>query len=108
MRVYIDHPSPVKYCIQMKPIIIDVREPDEYQKSHVEGAINLPLSILQSDPDATHDLPKDGTYIVYCELGKRAKRAALKLKKMGYTNVTNGINQEKVESLLGAPNISDL
>jgi rhodanese-related sulfurtransferase len=30
-----------------KQIFIDVREPDEYAKEHVEGTINIPMSTIQ-------------------------------------------------------------
>ena len=60
-------------------ILIDVREVDEYNESHIPGAINIPLNNL-----STVDYSKDIILIVYCRSGARSNTAAIKLKNMGY------------------------
>jgi hypothetical protein len=44
--------------------IVDVRERPEYQKSHLSGAVNIPLDELESR--ANPELPRDVPVVVYC------------------------------------------
>lgn len=75
-------------------VLVDVREADEYTAGHIPGAINLPLSALQT---VDIPFPKDAPVFVYCLAGTRAGRAVRFLKKAGYINVQNigGINSYK-------------
>ena len=61
-------------------LLVDVREADEFQRSHIPGAVNEPLSGI-----AHTALPKDKLLYLYCLRGTRSRRAAGILKKMGYT-----------------------
>jgi len=80
-------------------IIIDVREPHEYQVSHVNGAINLPLSSLERTSDQVlADLDKDTKIVLYCRSGQRSAMALNILRQKGYTNLVNGIHQANVEA----------
>jgi len=54
-------------------VIIDVREPDEYAKEHIEGSINIPLAKLQSFDFSPY---QNATLIFHCKLGSRTKQAA--------------------------------
>ncbi len=67
--------------------IFDVRTPDEYAESHYEGAVNIPLSEIESRIDEFG--PKDEPIIVYCRSGNRAELARTILEENGYTNVYN-------------------
>ena len=80
-----------------QPTIIDVREPSEYTAGHVDGAINIPVGSLESNPPALAALAKDTPIVVYCRSGVRAHQSSLMLTKLGFTNVTNGINQETID-----------
>ncbi|MBP3851844.1 MAG: rhodanese-like domain-containing protein [Erysipelotrichaceae bacterium] len=67
-------------------MIIDVRQPDEYEQGHIPGAILLPLDTIQSKkPEQLDDL--DQTILVYCRSGRRSKQAADQLIKLGYTHI---------------------
>lgn len=72
--------------------IVDVREADEFARGHIPGAVNVPLSTLESIVDALPD--QSETLYVYCLSGARSSRACAALKSMGYTDVANigGIN----------------
>jgi rhodanese-related sulfurtransferase len=59
-------------------IFVDVREPDEYARGHVSGAVNIPLGKL---PGIVRDLP-EGQVITLCSMGGRA---AAQLDAMGRT-----------------------
>lgn len=77
-------------------IIIDVREPYEYQSGHVDGAINIPPASLMAGAAELKDVPKDAEIIVYCLSGSRSAASIQILKQMGFTNLTNGINADHV------------
>jgi rhodanese-related sulfurtransferase len=63
-------------------VLPDVRERNEFPTSHIRGAINLPLSEIQ-----TVSFQIDTPLYVYCLRGSRSKRAAAYLKKAGYSDV---------------------
>lgn len=79
-------------------IIIDVREPVEFKAEHVKGAISLPLSELSDDSQELKDIPKDAKVVLYCNSGRRSGLATDVLKRIGYKDVVNGINQAEVEA----------
>jgi rhodanese-related sulfurtransferase len=67
-------------------ILVDVRRPDEYETSHIPGAILIPNeTITNSRPSLLPD--PDAVIIVYCRTGHRSGIAAKKLVKMGYTHI---------------------
>ena len=84
----------------MKQIIIDVREPFEFESGHVEGAINIPPAELMSGASKLEDTDKNTPITVYCVSGARSNSAIQILKGMGFTNLSNGINRQQVESKL--------
>ncbi len=72
-----------------KPVILDVREADEYREGHIEGAILLPLSRLNVS-DIRRAVPDTAQKVLlYCHSGLRAARAAKALYGIGYENVYN-------------------
>jgi SulP family sulfate permease len=63
------------------PLVLDVREPREFRRSHIPQARNLPLSkLLQAPPD----LPKDETIVLVGQTTRRARRAAYVLQQQGF------------------------
>jgi rhodanese-related sulfurtransferase len=54
-------------------MVVDVREPEEYEQGHVPGVINLPQADLASRPD---ELPRRCSLILICRSGVRSLRAA--------------------------------
>lgn len=82
----------------MERMIIDVREPEEFAKGHVEGAINLPPAELMAGASALKDVPKNTPLVLYCVSGARSNASMNILKQMGFTDLTNGINQQHVEA----------
>ncbi len=85
----------------MNYTVIDVREPDEYQTGHVVGALNIPPSELMQGAPQLNGLPKDSNIIVYCRTGSRSNVAMNILNSLGFTNIVNGINKERVEATYG-------
>lgn len=67
-------------------VVVDVREPFEYEDGHIEGALLLPVGKISTDAPAL--LPdKDATILVYCRSGNRSVTASNALLDMGYTDV---------------------
>jgi phage shock protein E len=81
------------------PIFIDVREPEEFAASHVAGAVNIPLGKV--DEASMRPFAKDDDVVLYCRTGNRSSVAIQTLKQLGFTNLTNGINQEQVRVRYG-------
>ena len=75
-------------------IILDVREQDEYDSSHISGAVLLPVGSIDEDTAAEVIPEKDSTVLVYCRSGNRSKTASSTLVELGYTNIYEfgGIN----------------
>lgn len=84
----------------MSRYIIDVREPEEYERGHVDGAINIPAGEIRNSTALINDIPIDAEIILYCVSGSRSHVASAILAEMGYKNVKNGINKYHVESFL--------
>jgi rhodanese-related sulfurtransferase len=80
----------------MHSLIVDVREPQEYSLSHVEGSINIPMSKLLGDVKELEGVDKDAKIILYCRTGHRSAMAIDILKAKGYSNIVNGINQDVI------------
>ena len=68
------------------PVFVDVRDIFAFEKSHIKGAIHLPLELL---PQQINTLPSNHTIIVYDETGKKGHQALRILKGAGFTDVTN-------------------
>ena len=70
--------------------VLDVREVEEFETLHLEGAQNLPLSQLA---DTYDQLDKDLLYYVICKSGVRSARACQFLAEQGYDviNVQGGM-----------------
>jgi len=70
------------------PVLLDVRESDEWRQGHLEGAIPLPRGFLEIKVETT--IPDKNTPIVaYCAGGVRSLLAAKAMREMGYQNVTS-------------------
>ena len=64
--------------------LLDVREVDEYEGGHIEGAVNAPLSSLNA---TGLSYPKDEPIYVICQSGNRSAQAAQLLQERGYTEI---------------------
>lgn len=85
-----------------KQVVVDVREPSEYEDGHIDGAINIPSGEFLNE-EVVHKLfykYKDSEIVLYCRSGARAGRCEDVLRKHGFENVKNGINQQTVQHLL--------
>jgi len=70
-------------------VVIDVRQPDEYEAGHVPAARLIPLAEV---PDRINELPVDETILVICRTGARSLAAAefLDQQQLQAVNVAGG------------------
>src|SRR3954467_5503606 len=69
-------------------VVLDVREPDEYEQGALPNAVHIPRGNLESQIEnkvAERDVP----IVVYCAGGTRSAFAAKTLADLGYENVTS-------------------
>ncbi len=83
-------------------MLIDVREDNEWQASHAQGAVHMGRGIIERDIEQR--IPqKDAELILYCGGGYRSALAADNLQRMGYTNVYSMAGGWKAWKEAGAP-----
>ncbi|MFN3843227.1 MAG: rhodanese-like domain-containing protein [Rehaibacterium terrae] len=77
-------------------VLIDVREPAEFETGHLPGAINIPRGVLEFQVEAHPAVAcvtdpalsaRDRDIVVYCRTGGRSALAAYNLQRMGFTRV---------------------
>jgi sulfur-carrier protein adenylyltransferase/sulfurtransferase len=80
-------------------VVLDVREPDEYEQGAIPGAVHIPRGTMESSVE--NRIPdKSAPVIVHCAGGVRSAFAALTLAEMGYEDVVSmsgGFNKWKDE-----------
>jgi rhodanese-related sulfurtransferase len=63
-----------------RPVLLDVRTPQEFVAGHITEAMNIPVDELRS---RLHELPKDKDIAVYCQVGQRGYLATRILRQAG-------------------------
>lgn len=76
------------------PLLIDIREPYEFEAMHIEGSLNVPRGILEAacEYDYEETVPqlvaaRDSNVIVICRSGNRSVLAAHTMELMGFMQV---------------------
>jgi rhodanese-related sulfurtransferase len=72
--------------LEQPPILLDVREPWEYQICHIPGSVLIPMRQI---PTAIHDLDPRKEIVVICHHGIRSRQTAMFLEHQGFTDVIN-------------------
>lgn len=77
-------------------MVLDVREPDEFEAMHIKGSLNVPRGILESACEWEYEetepelmRARDREIIVVCRSGYRSILAAHSLQVLGYKNVVS-------------------
>ena len=82
-----------------KAVVLDVREPDEYEQGALPGAVHIPRGTLETSVEGK--IPdKSSHVVVYCAGGTRSAFAAKTLQELGYSDVASvigGFNRWKDE-----------
>jgi rhodanese-related sulfurtransferase len=71
---------------ETRPMLLDVREPWEYQIVHLEGSQLVPMRMV---PGIVASLDPHQETIVICHHGIRSRQVALFLEHQGFSNVVN-------------------
>lgn len=74
-------------CALSETLFVDARQWEEYQVSHIEGA--RWVGYKEFELDRLEGTSKAQPIVVYCSVGYRSERIALRLQKAGYSNVYN-------------------
>jgi len=80
-------------------LVLDVREPDEYEQGALPGAIHIPRGNLESNIEG-RIADRTAPVVVYCAGGTRSAFAAKTMQELGYTDVASmigGFNRWKDE-----------
>jgi rhodanese-related sulfurtransferase len=85
-----------------RPVLLDVREPWEYQTCHIDGAVLIPMKTI---PVRHGELDPDVPVVCICHHGARSMQVAAFLEHNGFThviNLTGGIHAwaQQVDSLM--------
>jgi len=87
----VDHIDPVesKRRVDAGALLLDVRNPNEWQAGHAEGAAWIPMRELA---ERQEELPTDREIVVICKTGGRSAQVAQALVASGYgaVNVAGG------------------
>ena len=63
---------------------VDVRQPGEYGRGHIEGFVNIPLGQLSQ---RVAEIDRERPVVLTCQSGIRSRQAARILRKQGFTDV---------------------
>jgi rhodanese-related sulfurtransferase len=69
-------------------VVLDVRTPEEFAKSHIPGAINVDFNAPDFQKKVA-ELDKSKTYLVHCAGGVRSAKACTLMDKAAFTNLVN-------------------
>ena len=64
-------------------LIYDVRQPEEYNGGHIQGAVLIPLGDI---PNRYKEIPQKKKVVVYCRSGRRSAQAVAFLRDHGYSD----------------------
>ena len=68
------------------PVLVDVREQDEWDEGHIPRAVHVPRGHLESRIERIAP-DRDAPLVIYCAAGNRSAFAAKTLEELGYTDV---------------------
>lgn len=78
------------------PFLVDVRTPEEFAQGSIKGAVNIPLSEIQS---RISEFKGKKNIVTFCVTGRRSGEAIKILKENGIKDVTSGIGVENLKKL---------
>ncbi len=71
-----------------RPLVVDVREQDEWDEGHIPDAVHVPRGNLESRIERTAP-DRVSPIVLYCASGNRSAFAAKTLEELGYENVSS-------------------
>lgn len=70
-------------------VVLDAREPKEFNVSHISSAKNIGFNNFSLQDEQLQKLKRDIQIVVYCSVGIRSEKISQKLKQDGFLNVKN-------------------
>lgn len=86
-------------------LLLDVRNPDEWETAHIEGATLIPLGELESRLVELSEW-KDRPIVAHCHHGGRSAKACEILANAGFSDLTNLVGGIEAWSLTVDPDLS--
>ena len=80
------HELAARFAAGDRPLLLDVREPREWELARIEGARLVPLGTLAG---AIPSLDREAEIVVMCKSGVRSANAARQLRDAGFRRVLN-------------------
>ncbi|HEX2197722.1 MAG TPA: rhodanese-like domain-containing protein [Burkholderiales bacterium] len=80
LRTWLDDPR------REKPVLLDVREPWEYEKARIEGSRLVPMREV---PARVAEIGEDKEVVAICHHGGRSMQVAMFLERQGFKRVHN-------------------
>ena len=80
LKVWLDDSSSVQ------PLLLDVREPQEFAHCHIDGSLTIPMS---SVPARVQELDSAAATVVICHHGMRSSQVAMYLQQQGFSKLYN-------------------
>lgn len=80
LRAWLDDPG------RDKPMLLDVREPWEYEKARIEGSQLVPMREV---PARMEEIDEDREVVAICHHGGRSMQVAMFLERQGFKRVHN-------------------
>ena len=81
---------------EQRPLILDIREPDEFSAMHIEDSLHVPRGILETACEYNYEETvrelveaRDRAIVVTCRSGNRSALAAYTMQQMGYRRVSS-------------------
>ena len=81
---------------EQRPLILDIREPDEFSAMHIQDSLHVPRGILESACEYDYEETvrelveaRDRDIVVVCRSGNRSALAAFTMQLMGYQHVSS-------------------
>ena len=68
------------------PVLLDVREPWEFQTCRIAGSISMPMRAI---PARYQELERDADIVMVCHHGARSFQAGMYLEQVGFGNIIN-------------------
>ncbi|MCI8372264.1 MAG: rhodanese-like domain-containing protein [Lachnospiraceae bacterium] len=81
MQIDFIKPSQVNEYLNQGAQFIDLRDRQDYEQKHIKHALSIPFDQFE---ERYQSLPKNRTYVLYCERGGSSTLAAKKMLSQGY------------------------
>jgi rhodanese-related sulfurtransferase len=89
-----------KLASETKPVLLDVREPQEYALAHIQGSLLIPMNSVPGELQKLEALADDAEILVLCHHGVRSLQVAAWLQARGIENaisIAGGIDRWSTE-----------